>query len=142
MSQRDDLMPHQQAIAEVSAALQARGYRYGDDATCNAAVGWALAMKGITPELPPRAEHWNGPELQITGIQRYGIRWNGPQSPLAVPMNDGYWVPFHLVHAVVTRKVPTKAMIAAAAQEYDEWAKENQGTDECIEAMLRKALAV
>lgn len=30
---------------------------------------------------------------------RFGIRWNGPQSPLAVPMDDGYWTPWHVAQA-------------------------------------------
>lgn len=29
-------------------------------------------------------------------LPRYGIRWNGPQGPIAVPMPDGYWTPWHL----------------------------------------------
>ena len=46
-------------------------------------------LRGITPELPPRS-----PEGE--GLPRYGIRWNGPTEPLAVPMDDGCWTPWHL----------------------------------------------
>jgi hypothetical protein len=48
-------------------------------------------LRGIKPELgpfPPEGE----------GLPRYGIRWNGPQEPLAVPMSDGYWTPWHLAN--------------------------------------------
>lgn len=44
---------------------------------------------GLRPEWPPRPP--NG-----EGLPRYGLRWNGPQQPLAVPMADGYWTPWHL----------------------------------------------
>ncbi|WP_346829408.1 phosphohydrolase [Pseudomonas abietaniphila] len=30
------------------------------------------------------------------GLPRYGLRWNGPTLPLSVPMDDGYWTPWHL----------------------------------------------
>lgn len=46
-------------------------------------------LQGIRPELPPRP-----PEGEA--LPRYGIRWNGPDEPLAVPMVDGYWTPWHL----------------------------------------------
>lgn len=46
-------------------------------------------LKGLRPELPPRP-----PEGE--GLPRYGLRWNGPQQPLATPMEDGYWTPWHL----------------------------------------------
>jgi hypothetical protein len=46
-------------------------------------------LRGIQPELPPR-------EPDGEGLPRYGIRWNGPTQPLAVPMSDGYWTPWHL----------------------------------------------
>ena len=35
---------------------------------------------------------------------------------------------------------PTDAMVEAATNEFDEWSKDNQGTTECIRAMLVKAL--
>ena len=33
------------------------------------------------------------------GLPRYGLRWDGPDQPVAVPMDDGYWTPFHLASA-------------------------------------------
>lgn len=47
-------------------------------------------LSGIEPELPPRPPYGNG-------TPRYGLRWNGPEQPVAVPMDDGYWTPYHLV---------------------------------------------
>lgn len=29
-------------------------------------------------------------------LSRWGITWQGPESPICVPMNDGYWTPWHL----------------------------------------------
>lgn len=49
-------------------------------------------LRGLVPELPPRT-----PEGE--GMPRYGLRWNGPQQPVAVPMDDGYWTPWHLAEA-------------------------------------------
>lgn len=46
-------------------------------------------LRGLTPELPPYPPEGHG-------LPRYGLRWNGPEQPLAVPMDDGYWTPYHL----------------------------------------------
>jgi hypothetical protein len=46
-------------------------------------------LRGIQPELPPRPPAGEG-------LPRYGLRWNGPTQPVVVPMDDGYWTPFHL----------------------------------------------
>ncbi|WP_433860676.1 hypothetical protein [Pseudomonas thivervalensis] len=46
-------------------------------------------LKGLVPGWPPRPPAGEG-------LPRYGLRWNGPQQPLAVPMADGYWTPWHL----------------------------------------------
>jgi hypothetical protein len=42
--------------------------------------------------------------------------------------------------APVAWNKPTDAMVEAATNEYDEWSKDNQGTTECIRAMLVKAM--
>ncbi len=73
-----------------------------------------VELEGITPEIGPRPHHSNGPEYQIPDIQRYGVRWNGPALPLAVPMADGYWVPFHLVYSRIAElEAKIKAMESA-----------------------------
>lgn len=50
-------------------------------------------LRGIKPGLPEN----------IAPMARFGIRWNGPQSPIAVPMDDGYWTPWHVASAEVER---------------------------------------
>lgn len=46
-------------------------------------------LQGIQPEIPPFPPYGYG-------LPRFGLRWNGPSNPLAVPMGDGYWTPWHL----------------------------------------------
>ena len=48
-------------------------------------------IHGLMPEPPPRPPEGNG-------LPRYGLRWNGPSQPLSVPMDDGYWTPWHLAN--------------------------------------------
>lgn len=48
-------------------------------------------LRGSTPELPPRPPFGSG-------LPRYGVRWNGDNKPITVPMDDGYWTPFHLAN--------------------------------------------
>ena len=50
-------------------------------------------LRGLMPEMPPRPPDGDG-------LPRYGLRWNGPGVPLSVPMDDGYWTPWHLAAAV------------------------------------------
>lgn len=52
------------------------------EATCE-------TLRGLQPAAPPRP-----PEGE--GLPRYGLRWNGPSQPISVPMDDGYWTPWHL----------------------------------------------
>ena len=46
-------------------------------------------FQGLKPAMPPRPPTGEG-------LPRYGLRWNGPSQPLSVPMDDGYWTPWHL----------------------------------------------
>ncbi|RDL18474.1 hypothetical protein D884_03295 [Pseudomonas sp. URMO17WK12:I10] len=48
-----------------------------------------VRLNGLKPEGPPRPPAGYG-------LPRYGLRWNGLQQPIAVPMDDGYWTPWHL----------------------------------------------
>lgn len=50
-------------------------------------------LQGLEPEWPPRPPEGNG-------LPRFGVRWNGPQQPVAVPMPDGYWTPWHLTERI------------------------------------------
>lgn len=54
------------------------------------------ALRGLTPAPPPRPP-------EVHGLPRYGLRWNGPDQPLAVPMEDGYWTPWHLADQLRTK---------------------------------------
>lgn len=56
--------------------------------------------KWLEPEMPPRPPDGIGEELP-----RYGLKWNGPDQPLSVPMNDGYWTPFHIAEASINALV-------------------------------------
>ncbi len=62
-----------------------------------------IRLKGLQLELPPRPPAGDG-------LPRFGLRWNGPQQPLAVPMEDGYWTPWHLANNLVA--------VGAADQEH------------------------
>ena len=47
----------------------------------------------VLPPYPPEGE----------GMPRYGLQWNGPESPVTVLMDDGYWTPWHLANSEVER---------------------------------------
>ena len=64
-------------------------------------------LRGILPELPPRAPDGHG-------LPRYGLRWNGPSDPASVPMADGYWTPWHLASGAYRRGA--EAMREACAE--------------------------
>jgi hypothetical protein len=51
-------------------------------------------LRGVQPEVPPRPP--DGLDLP-----RYGLRWNGPTEPVPVPMERGYWTPWHLAEAAL-----------------------------------------
>ncbi|MEX7116835.1 hypothetical protein AB2C39_36880, partial [Pseudomonas aeruginosa] len=61
------------------------------------------ALRGAVPEVPPRPPEGGG-------LPRYGIRFNGQSQPLSVPMDDGYWTPWHLAEALRARVVVTPAL--------------------------------
>ncbi len=60
------------------------------------ALAYAERLRGIKPELPP----YPGEEPHREKLPRYGLRWNGPTEPLATPMLDGYWTPYHMAAAI------------------------------------------
>lgn len=39
----------------------------------------------------------------LVGLERYGIERRGPHLPIALPMPDGYWTPWHLAQAEIER---------------------------------------
>lgn len=60
-----------------------------------------VRVKGIEPEIPPRPGSGEG-------LPRYGIRWNGPMQPIAAPMDDGYWTPWHLAELATATEAMRK----------------------------------
>ena len=41
--------------------------------------------------------------MSDASISRYGIKWNGPESPVCVQMPDSYWTPWHVAQAELAR---------------------------------------
>lgn len=71
--------------------IELRGYHKGWAAASATQLAEIERLKGLRPAFPPRPPEGNG-------LPRYGLRWNGPQQPLATPMDDGYWTPWHLAN--------------------------------------------
>jgi len=40
--------------------------------------------------------------MRGAGLERYGIEWQGQENPISVPMNDGYWTPWHIAQLRIT----------------------------------------
>lgn len=59
----------------------------------------------LKPKLPPYpGEIPDGP------MPRYGLKWNGPDQPIAVPMDDGYWTPWHIANHKLCAPVDTQGV--------------------------------
>lgn len=73
-------------------------------------------LRGATPGLP--LEHDPGSPLP-----RYGLRWNGPDNPATLPMDDGYWTPWHLAQAEIDRLrgavLPTGYALVPKSMQFD-----------------------
>ncbi|HEY7866156.1 MAG TPA: hypothetical protein VIC51_09145 [Psychromonas sp.] len=59
-------------------------------------------------------------------LDRFGIEWTGPKTPIAVHVDDGYWTPWHLAHAelVELRKKNSeleKMLIKLVDDDCNEW---------------------
>ena len=52
-------------------------------------------------------------------LTRYGIRWNGPRQPIATPMADGYWTPWHLANDLLQKTIPRPANFEIRAALYE-----------------------
>lgn len=59
-------------------------------------------LQGIVPDASPPEPEVNDAE-RAPQLPRYGIRWNGPKTPITVPMEDGYWTPWHIAAGQVRR---------------------------------------
>lgn len=104
--ERDQLKEEVQRLTEQVKVLQAdanswqSGYNEGREIGTKTAYSEreqlkadVERLKGLKPEGPPRPPDGSG-------LPRYGLRWNGPSQPLAVPMADGYWTPWHLADQI------------------------------------------
>lgn len=80
-------------------------------------------LRGLTPEPPPRPPAGEG-------LPRYGIRWSGPGTPLSVPMDDGYWTPWHLAEAALIAgdQQPSAPISAANDHDLSHWAASLKST--------------
>lgn len=63
----------------------------------------------VSEELKARAAAMMQPApAPAAPLPRYGIKWRGPEEPVAVPMPDGYWTPWHLASAPTCPDAPLR----------------------------------
>lgn len=58
---------------------------------------WDAAMRAVLAVV--RAHDRGGERHEL---QRYGIEWTGPSTPICVKMADGYWTPWHVAQTELT----------------------------------------
>lgn len=88
----EDLTADRDSWSEQASARTADAVQFMQER--DAARAEVEALRGITPELPPRPPDGGG-------LPRYGLRHNGQSMPVSVPLIDGYWTPRHLAIAQV-----------------------------------------
>jgi hypothetical protein len=47
----------------------------------------------------------------MDSLERWGIEWNGLESPTAVPMDNGLWTPWHIATEEITRLTAENARL-------------------------------
>jgi hypothetical protein len=74
------------------------------------------AAAQAAPELPPRPQAIDngGCKIDVYDLPRYGLSWNGPDTPVSTPMPNGYWTPFHLAVECCERAAPPIEGLEAA----------------------------
>lgn len=82
----------------------------GPKSICDALQQQVEALRGLVPDMPPRPPEGDG-------LPRYGLRWNGPSQPLSVPMDDGYWTPWHLAYQQVESALEREQIALAHAHD-------------------------
>ena len=93
------------------------------------------ALRGLMPEPSPR-------QPDGVGLPRYGLRWNGPQQPLSVPMADGYWTPWHLAYGEIEALRKALNRIADRAEAFSSADMDMRPTSaEVIVSIARAALS-
>ena len=79
-----------------------------DPATILALLSDIDRLEGLRADPPPRPPEGDG-------LPRYGLRWNGPTSPVSVPREDGYWTPWHLADEMRKDAERNNRMLVSAA---------------------------
>jgi hypothetical protein len=92
----EDLRSHGNFVDRISDAVAAMKKER------DAAIAEIQRLRGLKAELPPRPGDIDD---TIVNLPRYGLRWNGPTEPISVPMDDGYWTPWHLAQAQIQQAV-------------------------------------
>lgn len=73
-----ELLEHPQASAPVPAVAEPSD-------------GLVEALPTLPPRPPVRERH-----SSPSPLTRWGIQWNGPEQAIALPIDDGYWTPWHV----------------------------------------------
>ena len=55
--------------------------------------------------------------LKTRELPRYGISWNGPQQPISVPMDEGYWTPAHIAQAELAKQARLIAWLSGLVEQ-------------------------
>lgn len=63
------------------------------------------------PAFPPRPPVTKGHD-NPTSLTRWGIQWNGPENPIAVPMDNGYWTPWHVADELLRQALAIAPVLA------------------------------
>jgi hypothetical protein len=68
--------------------------------------GWQSAEKHYKDKavnVVPREKikHPESSSEFVHDLPKYGIKWNGLNTPLLVPMGDGYWTPWHIADTLI-----------------------------------------
>jgi hypothetical protein len=91
------------------------GHSLGAAALAEAILGHPGIGEALPRPLPPRP-----PVEQIeSDLVRYGVCWEGiPANPLLVPMEDGYWTPWHIAakRCATTTSAPVQPPTASEIQ--------------------------
>ena len=45
---------------------------------------------------------------EVVKLERFGIEWQGPESPICVTRPDGYWTPWHIADAALQAALEAK----------------------------------
>ncbi len=88
----------------------------------------AASVAGLRAAIAADRARWGRPTPQppadgeVAEMVRYGIAWNASlASPPLVPMEDGYWTPWHVAAELLQRQHPQPVPLAERPWERDGW---------------------